>query len=152
MFCYSLNNDACKFSLSYLFVRVFLLFLRQQKSKFYLPVQINLMKYPLIIHLLIIICCNCTAQDTLRPSTRCIVNDSTEIIFERPKVYSFITNIPADWYEFGKRTVSRQGLINVSALAVSTALMVLIDRPALNGVQHFGNYIGVMANENLQRL
>lgn len=101
------------------------------------------MKNPLIFHLLIIVCCNCYAQDTIRPTTRVMVNDTTEMIFERPKVYTFLANVPQNWYEFGKRTISKQGLINVSALAATTALLVLVDRPAIDGVQHFGNYVGV---------
>ena len=81
----------------------------------------------------------------IKPShiTTVAVNDTTFISYIRPKGYHFITNIPKDWLEFGERTVSKKGLITVGALAASTALLMTIDRPAMDAVQQFGRWSGI---------
>ncbi|WP_320052614.1 phosphatase PAP2 family protein [uncultured Acetobacteroides sp.] len=81
----------------------------------------------------------------VKPShiTTVAVNDTTAISYIRPQGYHFITNIPKDWLEFGQRTVSKKGLITVGALAASTALLMTIDRPAMDAVQQFGRWAGV---------
>lgn len=81
----------------------------------------------------------------VKPShiTTVAVDDTTFISYIRPKGYHFITNIPKDWVEFGERTVSKRGLVTVGALAASTALLMTIDRPAMDAVQQFGRWAGV---------
>lgn len=81
----------------------------------------------------------------VKPShiTTVAINDTTFISYIRPKGYHFITNIPKDWCEFGKRTVSKKGLITVGALAASTALLVAFDRPAMEAVQQCSRWAGI---------
>lgn len=88
------------------------------------------------------------AEDTLTHSndryhTTKRVNDTTEVTYKRPKGYHFITNIPNDWYEFGKRTVTKKGLITVGAIAASTAILMTFDRQAMDAVQQFGRWAGI---------
>lgn len=76
-------------------------------------------------------------------TTTVLINDSLQISYQRPKGYHFITNLPNDWYEFGKRTISKKGLITVGAIAASTAILIAIDRPAIDAVQQFGRWSGI---------
>lgn len=78
-----------------------------------------------------------------RPTTTIQVNDSTQITYESPKGYHFITNIPKDWCEFGRRTVQKKGLITVGALAATTAILMTFDRQAMDAVQQFSRWAGV---------
>ncbi len=79
--------------------------------------------------------------------TTITVNDSTSIAYIRPKGYQFVTNLPKDWCEFGKRTISKKGLITVGALAATTALLITIDRPAMDAVQQFGRWSGISGEQ-----
>lgn len=79
----------------------------------------------------------------LTRTTTVMVNDTTQICYERPKGYHFITNIPKDWYEFGKRSIQPKGLITIGALAATTAILMTVDRPAMDAVQQFSRWAGI---------
>lgn len=76
------------------------------------------------------------------------INDSIQISYEKPKAYHFITNLPSDWAQFGERTASKKGLITVGALAATTAALIAIDRPAIDGVQQFSRWIGLRSDRD----
>jgi len=79
--------------------------------------------------------------------------DTVQTTFHAPRIYEFGKNLPRDWAEFGRRTVSRKGLITVGALAVSTIALVLVDQDVTNGVQRFGRWAGInAARENLNAI
>jgi membrane-associated phospholipid phosphatase len=90
---------------------------------------------------------NIAAQDSItvpvRPVTTVQINDSTQIGYERPKAYTFLTNVPCDWAQAGKMAVSKKGLITLSAVAVTTLLCLTIDRQAMDAVQQFGRWSGI---------
>jgi len=83
-------------------------------------------------------------DSTIAASHRSVmVNDTTCIAYFKPKPYEFITNLPKDWVEFGKRTITKKGLIATGAIAATTALLIAIDRPAIDAVQQFGRWSGI---------
>ncbi len=97
---------------------------------------------------LLLICNTRTfAQDSIavpeRPVTTVQINDSNQISYERPKAYSFLTNIPCDWAQAGKMAISKKGLITLSAVTVTTLLCLSVDRPAMDAVQRFGHWAGI---------
>jgi hypothetical protein len=73
--------------------------------------------------------------------------DTIQTTFHAPRIYEFGKNLPRDWAEFGRRTVSQKGLITVGALAVSTVALILVDQDVTNGVQLLCAHLVCGANQ-----
>jgi len=81
--------------------------------------------------------------DTLGRRYSVYAYDSIEKTYHAPKIYDFGKNLPRDWAEFGKRTVSKNGLITAGAVAVSSAILIIFDQDITDGVQQFGRWAGI---------
>ncbi len=79
------------------------------------------------------------------------INDSLDFVYSKPKPFSFITNIPTNLYQYSKITFTKKNLVPMAAIAVSTAALVLIDQPLLDGVQHFAQHDLKIAGTNSEK-
>src|SRR4051812_26544433 len=94
------------------------------------------------------------AQDAVATDSSLAINQkqNTEAVAIKPKVFSFITNLPKDYAGFYKREFKKTQINKYAAIAVSTGLLIVADKPILDGVQHFGNNINLAGNDHLEEL
>lgn len=71
------------------------------------------------------------------------LNDSTRMIFYKPKPFEFITNIPSDFAGLYQSTVRKDHLGKLALVLGSSALLIAFDQQITDAVHNFGNYIGV---------
>jgi membrane-associated phospholipid phosphatase len=69
-------------------------------------------------------------------------------IYTKPKPFSFLTNLPKDFVGIAKAPFKKNAVKPVLLVAVSTALLVLLDQPMIDGVEKFSNNIHLNADEN----
>jgi len=62
-------------------------------------------------------------------------NTALSIVYEKPKPFSFITNIPKDVAGFTKQSFQRKNFSNLALIAGSTALLFLADQTITNSIQ-----------------
>jgi hypothetical protein len=71
------------------------------------------------------------------------LKNGDEVLFYRPRPFQFIKNVPNDFYQLGKATVSKKNLPVLGAIIGSTALLVALDQPIIDGAQQFGRFINL---------
>lgn len=84
-----------------------------------------------------------TGIDSLGRRYSVYTYNNIERTYHAPRFYDFGKNIPRDWAEFGKRTVTKRGLITLGAVAVSTAVLVVLDQDITDKTQQFGRWAGI---------
>lgn len=91
---------------------------------------------PWLFILLLFVCSSLSAQG---PGTN---------KYEKPKRFSFITDIPRDAAQFSKNVFRKKNLTNLALVAGSTAVLILADQSITNTVQHNFREAGIHATEN----
>ena len=86
-----------------------------------------------------------TGIDSLGRRYSVYTYNNIEKTYHAPRFYDFGKNIPRDWGEFGRRTVTKKGLIALGAVAVSTAILITFDQDITDGTQQFGRWAGIDA-------
>jgi hypothetical protein len=69
-------------------------------------------------------------------------------VYTKPKSFSFLTNLPKDFAGIAKAPFKKNAIKPVALVAASTALLVLLDQPLIDGVEKFSNNIHLSAEEN----
>jgi membrane-associated phospholipid phosphatase len=76
------------------------------------------------------------------------VGNGKIFIYTKPKPFSFLTNLPKDFVGIAKAPFKKNAVKPVLLVAASTALLVLLDQPMIDGVEKFSNNIHLSAEEN----
>lgn len=63
--------------------------------------------------------------------------------YERPRFLAPIRDAPRDFWEYGRHTLHRRSLPGFGIMAASTALLLLVDQPLVDGTRQFANHIGL---------
>lgn len=63
--------------------------------------------------------------------------------YERPRFLAPIRDAPRDFWEYGRYTLHRRSLPGLGITAATTALLLLVDQPLVDGTRQFANYIGL---------
>lgn len=71
-----------------------------------------------------------------------------KIIYKKPRLFSFITNIPKDLAGFTKQSFKKQNLKNLAIVAGSTAVLIFADQAITNSVQSNFNNAGIHGTES----
>jgi hypothetical protein len=66
-------------------------------------------------------------------------------LYQRPKPWGFITHAPDDLWQIAKSPFKKENLGAVVAVVLSTAILIPLDQPLLNGVKNFSNDIHLHA-------
>ncbi|MGE5108191.1 MAG: phosphatase PAP2 family protein [Sphingobacteriales bacterium] len=73
--------------------------------------------------------------------------DSTIISFNKPKPFSFITNVPGELVQLVKKPFQKKSLKSTALVIGSTVLLVAIDQPIYDGVRKFSDNINLHPEE-----
>ncbi|GAP73094.1 phosphoesterase, PA-phosphatase related [Candidatus Symbiothrix dinenymphae] len=65
------------------------------------------------------------------------------VLYTAPNWHESITNIPGDFATAGKTLFSTKSIVPLGIIAGSTAVLYLLDKPLVDGVQQFSRYIGL---------
>lgn len=84
-------------------------------------------------------------RDTIRLAKAQVfeLKNGDEMMFYRPRPFEFIKNVPKDFYQLGKATVSKKNLPALGAIIGSTALLIALDQPIIDASQQFGRFINL---------
>jgi hypothetical protein len=107
-----------------------------------------------IFFLLCIIPTVATAQlptDSLMPAQQ-EINVAPAIIFEKPKPFSFITNIPSDAAGYVKQSVAHKNLFKIGIVAGSTLLLYLFDQQITDGFQRLCQQVSIPGEQRYKAL
>ncbi len=92
------------------------------------------------------------AQDMDLPSTpETTMPDSVNrvlIEYKKPKLFSFLTDIPKDVAGFTKQSFSKKNLPNLAIVAGTTGILLVADQFITNSIQHSCSKKGIHASEN----
>jgi membrane-associated phospholipid phosphatase len=66
-------------------------------------------------------------------------------VYQRPKSWGFITHVPDDLWQIAKSPFKKENLQGVVAVALSTAILIPLDQPLLDGVKNFSTNIHLHA-------
>lgn len=85
----------------------------------------------------------CTAHTVLFSQ-----GDSFNLVFNKPKPFSFITHSPASFAAVVKTPFQKKNLKTTAIVIGATALLIAFDRPIYNGVRNLSNNIHLYPNES----
>lgn len=74
--------------------------------------------------------------------------DSFTYEFQRPKPFSFITNVPEGFVKIITTPFEKKSLKATAVVAGATALLIAIDQPVYDGVRKFSDNIGLAPEED----
>lgn len=70
------------------------------------------------------------------------------IYFEKPKTFSFITDIPANAVGYTKQSFQKKNLYKVGIVAGATALLIVFDQQIVDAVQNFARRNNISAEDD----
>ena len=73
--------------------------------------------------------------------------DSSVLVFNKPKAFSFVTNVPGEFVQLVKQPFQKKNLKSTALVIGSTALLIAIDQPVYDGVRKFSDNIGLHPEE-----
>ncbi len=76
------------------------------------------------------------------------VGNGKIVIYTKPKPFSFLTNLPKDFAGIAKAPFKKNAVKPVLLVAASTALLVLLDQPLIDGAEKFSKNIHLSPEEN----
>jgi hypothetical protein len=79
-----------------------------------------------------------------------IKNDSTvsELVYLKPKTFSFLTNIPRDIRDYAKTTFTKDHLPNIGYMTVSTLILISLDQTITDASQNLGSRLNIDPNSS----
>ena len=111
--------------------------------------DLNFMKkYRLLLLLLLPITCLAQQNDS---TDKIIINTSVSqqsVYYQKPRAFSFITNIPKDVAGFTSQSFKRKNLKNLAIIAGSTGLLLLFDQAISNSVKDISEDNNISSKEN----
>ena len=75
-----------------------------------------------------------------------------DIIFEKPKHFAFLTNIPPDAAGYVKQSVARKNLYKIGIVAGSTLLLYLLDQEITDGFQRLCQQVSISSEQRYNAL
>ena len=75
------------------------------------------------------------------------LRNGQEIVYEKPRPFGFIKDLPKDAAGIGRRSFSREAIKPWILITGSTLLFITIDKPAIRGVENFSRSIGLHPEE-----
>src|SRR5206468_2506467 len=64
-----------------------------------------------------------------------------QVVYERPKNWSFITNVPGDLWQLAKSPFQPENIPGLAIVTFSTGLLILRDQAFLDGARQFASNI-----------
>ena len=88
--------------------------------------------------------------DSLKTREKIFINNtsSNEVLYKKPKAFSFLTNIPADVAGFTKQSFKHNNLSNLGVIVASTAVLYFGDQCITNTLQDKFEDSKVVARES----
>lgn len=74
--------------------------------------------------------------------------NTKQVIYEKPKQFSFITNIPKDVTGFTKQSFQKKNFLNLGLITGSAALLIFADQSISNTLQHNLRQTNIQATES----
>lgn len=71
------------------------------------------------------------------------INDSTQYVYSRPKLFSFVPKGFVDIYKIPKELWKKETILPALGIAASTAVLIAYDGKIYDGVRRFCDYIGL---------
>ena len=71
------------------------------------------------------------------------LDNSTSLLFYKPRSFEFARNVPSDLGRFCKISFGRKNLPKLGILLGGTALLVVFDQPIIDAAQQFGRYLNI---------
>src|SRR6476619_1120391 len=90
------------------------------------------------------------SQDTAsvsKPKCKCRVYNDGREVYCKPKLFSFITNLPSDYSAFYKREFRKEKIKKYVAIVIGSAILYAADEDILLDMQHFGNSIHISGHD-----
>lgn len=78
--------------------------------------------------------------------------DSIAYLYQKPKRFSYITQLPRTLIEAGKQTFSKKSLGALSVMIASTLVLIPIDQKINDGVNQFSGYINLAPTRKYKTL
>ena len=111
--------------------------------------DLNFMKiYRLLLLLLIPITCLAQQNDSLQKNIVSPPVSRQKVFYEKPRPFSFLTNIPKDVAGFTGQSFKKKNLKSLALIAGSTGILLLFDQIITNSVQDFSAHNNISAKEN----
>jgi len=85
----------------------------------------------------------CFAQQDTLPVVK--PDSGGVLVYQRPQSWGFITHVPNDLWQIAKSPFKKENLRGVVAVALSTAILIPLDQPLLDGVKNFSTNIHLQA-------
>lgn len=83
------------------------------------------------------------------PTISCIAANTDSIwIYSRPKPFSFITNMPEDFRQYGIRTFRKENIDKITGVTIGTVALVFADQYLLDKSQILGNKLKIDGNSS----
>ncbi|MDD2797898.1 MAG: phosphatase PAP2 family protein [Bacteroidales bacterium] len=76
------------------------------------------------------------------------INDSTQYVYSRPKLFSFVPKGFVDIYKMPKQLWEKETIVPALGIAASTALLIAYDGKIYDGVRRFCDHIGLSPDNN----
>ena len=73
-------------------------------------------------------------------------------VYQKPKPFSFVTDIPRDIYGFTRNSFKKKNRLDLLIVGASTATLLLLDKKITRGFQHFCKVNGIQKNEEFSPL
>lgn len=73
--------------------------------------------------------------------------DSNVLVFNKPKSFSFITNVPGEIGQLVKQPFQKKNLKSTVLIAATTTLLIAFDQPVYNGVRQLADNIHLNPSE-----
>ena len=77
---------------------------------------------------------------------------SNDVVYKKPRLFSFVTNIPGDVAGFTKQSFKKSNLPNLGVIVASTAILYLADQAITNSVQDKFKDWKIVSKENFSPL
>ncbi len=72
----------------------------------------------------------------------------SDFLYNKPKTFSFITDIPRDVSRFTKQSFRKKNLTNLAVITGSTAILIFADQSVTNSLQHNFRNAGIQGTED----
>ena len=76
------------------------------------------------------------------------IDDSTQYVYSRPKLFSFIPKGFVDIYKMPKQLWKKETIVPALGIAASTAILITFDGKIYDGVRQFSDHIGLSPDNN----
>ncbi|MDD5686891.1 MAG: phosphatase PAP2 family protein [Elusimicrobia bacterium] len=76
------------------------------------------------------------------------INKDTDFIYNKPKLFDFITNTPKDLSIGSKNAFQKKNVFTMGVVFSATALLVAVDQPVVDGAKKIGKQLNIPPSDN----